>query len=114
MLLVGPLVLLVQDDESEIGHGGEDGAARADNDVIGAAPRLPPLVEALAGGEAAVEDGDTTREPGGEALDGLVGEGYLGREYDNSLVEGQAVLRRTQIDFGLAAAGDALEDEGAG
>src|SRR5437762_2393335 len=65
---------LVDEDDAEALERHEKRGARADGDVDLAAPRAPPLVEALARGEAAVEDGDALaetlleprREDGGE------------------------------------------------
>ena len=111
-LLVVPVVLLVDHHEPQVRLGGEQRAARADHHVVFAAPDAPPLVEALAGSEAAVEHSDAPREPGREALDGLVGEGDLRHERDGPLAEAAALLHRVEVDLGLAAAGHALEQEG--
>ena len=58
LLLVGVLVLLVHDDQAEVGQRRENGAARADDDAGLAAVDLVPFVVAFAVGKVAVQDGD--------------------------------------------------------
>ena len=64
VLLVGPLVLLVEDDQPEVAQRGEEGRARADDDAAATGgDRLPGGV-ALGVGQGGVEDGDLVRESG--------------------------------------------------
>ena len=111
---VVPVVLLVDHNKPEVRLGREERAARADHDVVVAAPDAVPLVEALARGEAAVEHRDAPREPGREAFDGLVGEGDLRHQRDGPPAEAAALVHGIEVDLGLAAAGHALEEEGPG
>ena len=104
-------MFFVENDEAEVGLGGEEGASRAYGHAEFAFVDAPPFVELLAGFEAAVEDGDLAREAGTEALHGLGGEGDLGDEDYAPPPELQAALQSTEIYLGLAAAGDATEEE---
>jgi hypothetical protein len=70
-----------------------------------------PLIECFTEGEARVEDADTTGEAFGEATDGLGGEGDLWDEDDATFTLLDGVSEGVQIDFGLAGAGDAVENE---
>ena len=119
LLLVGMLVLLVHDDQAERFDGGEDGRARADGDARAALANLVPLVVPLAGGQMAVQHRHQRlqragAEPRLEALDGLRRERDFRHEDNRALALLQGVGDGLQIDLGLAAAGDAVEEEGRG
>ena len=58
LLLVGGVVLFVDDDETDVGQGSEDRRARADDHIDRAAVNAMPLVMTLAVGQAAVLNGD--------------------------------------------------------
>ena len=109
LLLVGGVVLLVDDDQAEVADRGEDGRARADADARLAAAQPPPLVVALAGGEGRVEDREAVAEAGAEAGHRLRGEADLGDEDDRAPAPLQRRLDRRQVDLGLARAGDAVQ-----
>ena len=106
-------MLLVDDDQAEVADRGEDGGARADADAGLAAAQAAPLVEALAGGEGRVEDGEAVAEAGAEAGDGLRREADLGDEDDRAAAARERRLDRGEVDLGLAGAGDAVEELGA-
>ena len=112
VLLVAGLVLLVHDDDAEFVDGREDGRARADDDARLASMDAVPFVVALAVAELAVEDGDGGAEAGGEALDGLGGEGDFGDENDGAAPFVERVGDALEEDLGLAARGDAVEEHG--
>ena len=103
-------MLLVDDDQAEVGDRGEDGRARADADARLAAAQPPPLVVALAVGEGRVEDRDAVAEAGPEAGDRLRREADLGDEDDRPAPSGQRRLDRGEVDLGLAGAGDAVQE----
>ena len=111
VLLVRRLVLLVDDDHAEPRQGGEDGRARADDDARLAVARPPPLVEALAHAERAVQERDLAGEASGEALDRLRRQRDLRDEHDRLLPSGEHVGDQPKVDLGLAARGDAVEEE---
>ena len=62
-------MLLVDDDEPDVGERGEHAESRPDDDVDVAAPDPPPLIGALAFAEAAVEDRDARPEVGAQPVD---------------------------------------------
>ena len=119
LLLVGVLVLLVHDDEAERFDRRKDGRARADDNARAALADLVPFVVALAGGQMAVQHRHQRlqragAEPRLEALDGLRRERDFRHEHDRALALFQRVGDGLQINLGLAAAGDAVEEEGRG
>ena len=68
-LLVALVVLLVDEDQAEIGRGREDRRARADDDGRIAATDAPPLLAALFGRERGVQQRDALPEGGIEQAD---------------------------------------------
>ena len=111
LALVRGLVLLVDRDQTQIGVGREDGRARADRDGHAALADRPPLVEALAARESAVQHRDPLAEARAEAVDELVGERDLGHEHDGALPAREGGLGSALVDLGLAAAGDPVQQE---
>src|SRR5690606_10156697 len=71
-----------------------------------------PLVEQLALGEAAVQDGDTAGEAFGEAAHGLRCERDLRHQNDGPLTARDSAVERRQVDLRLTGAGDTVEKEG--
>ena len=67
--LVRRVVLLVDDDQPDIGQGRDDRQPRPDDDVDVAGPDPPPLVGPLALAEARVEQRDPRVEIGAEPID---------------------------------------------
>ena len=111
VLLVGGVVLLVDDEQAEVGERREDRRAGADADARLAAAQPAPLVVALAVGEGRVQDRDAVAEPGPEAGHGLRREADLGDEDDRRPAPGQHRLDRGQVDLGLARAGDPVQEQ---
>ena len=68
VLLVGGVVLLIEHDQAGIRQRAEDGGACPDHRVDGAGAGALPLVQALALGEAAVQQGHAAGEAGREAV----------------------------------------------
>ena len=119
LLLVGVLVFLVHDDQAERLDRRKDGRARADDNARAALANLVPLVMPLAGGQMAVQHRHQRlqragAEPRLEALDGLRRERNFRHEHDRAFALLQGVGDGLQIDLRLAAAGDAVEEEGRG
>jgi hypothetical protein len=104
-------VLLVDDDQAEVGEGREDRRARAHAHAGLAAAHPPPLVVALARGEAGVHDGDGVAEALHEAAGRLRRERDLWNEDDRRVAPFKGRGDRAQVDLGLAAAGDAVQEE---
>ena len=94
LVLVGGVVLLVEDDQPEPLDRREDGRARPDADARLAAAQARPLVVALAGRELGVQDGDGVAEAVGEARDDLRRQADLGHEHDHAATALAARSRR--------------------
>ena len=111
--LVAVLVLLVQNDHTQVIQRGEHRAAGAQHHVHVPPPDPLPLVVPLAEPQAAVEHGHPVPEVGGEPGHHLGGQGDLRHQDHAPLSTADHLLEQTDIYGGLAAAGDAVE-EGAG
>ena len=102
-------MLLVHDDEAEIGERSEDRRARSYAD-----PRLPPpepqpLVVSLPRPEPGVENGHRVAEALPEAGRGLRRERDLGDQDDRRAAAPQGRVGGAQVDLGLPAARDAVQ-----
>ena len=106
-------MLLVDDDEAEVLHRREDGAADADADAGLAASQPPPLRVALARRRAPLWSTATSSpKRARKRPDELRGERDLGHEHERALAGGARARDRPEVDLGLARAGDAVEQEG--
>ena len=110
---VAPLLLLVQDDESQIAQGSKNRRAGADHH-----PRLPgsgplPLVIALPRPQRAVEDRYRIPEVGGKVVQELGRQCDLRHQHQGALPPFQTLLDEPDIDLGLSAARHTVE-EGSG
>ena len=113
LLLERRIVLLVDDDEPEPRQGREDREPRAEDEIGRAARRLAPVAQALARREPAVQrHGSLVRQRSGEALPELRSEVDLRHEDQHLPAGGHALGGGGEVHLGLAAAGDALEQEG--
>ncbi len=116
-LFVGGFVFFIDDDETGVLEGREDGGAGSDDDAGFAGADAVPFVKTLALGKMGVEDSDLVDEfveAGLEALDGLGGEGDLGDEDDDLFAEIEGGPGGLEVDFGFTGAGDAVEEDGGG
>ena len=104
-------MLLVDDDEADIGQRREDRRARADGDAGLSLQDAAPLVIPLALGKAAVKHGDTIPEARAKASFGLGDEGDFRDEHQHGVARLHGAGRRPQVDLGLAAAGHAVEQK---
>ena len=111
LVLVGAVVLLVDDDEPEVGDRREDRAARADADARLARAQAAPLVVALPRAELGVQDRDGVAEARDEAVDHLRRQPDLGDEDQHAAPLGQRLGGGAQVDLGLARAGDAVQEQ---
>ncbi len=108
-LLVGGVVLFIDDDETEIGVGQKQRRARADHDGSLAAGDGAPGARAFARRQFRMPFRRPHPEARGEAVEELRGERDL-RHQDQTLPAGaDGVRHRLEIDLGLARAGDAVE-----
>ena len=110
-LLVRGVVRLVDDEEPEVRKRREHGRAGAHDGVHVATSRPLPLGGALAVREAAVEQRNAVPEPRDEAADESRSEGDLGDEKNATPSGRDRPFQRREIDLGLAAARDAVEEE---
>ena len=110
VLLVGVGALLVQDDESQPRHRGEDRRPAPHDHVHLTTPDPPPLLSPLQLGELAVEDRQRHPEAATEALEELGRERYLGYQHQGAQALCQGLGHGGQVDLGLAARGHAVEE----
>ncbi len=104
-------MLLVDDDEPEIGDRREDRRPGAHDDARLALADPPPLVVALARRQLAVQHGHRGSEARPRGPHQHRRERDLGHQQDRALAEGERPLDAAQVDLGLAAAGDAVQQE---
>jgi len=106
-------MLLVDDDQARFRQGSEDGQARAGNDSRGAAQGCPPVPVARGFPEFAMEtdqpgSGKTRHHPRLE----LWRQVDLRHQQQRLPSGSEGTLDQAQIDLGLAAAGDAMQQVG--
>jgi hypothetical protein len=106
-------VLFVDDDQADALERREDRGAGADDDRDVAAANPLPLVVPLTVGQAAVLDGDAIAkrlpEQGGDGR----GEGDFRHQHQDAASGGEHLGGQPQVDFRLAAAGDAVQQRDA-
>jgi hypothetical protein len=108
-LLVGGLVLLIDDDQSEVRDGREERGAGSDGDPRLAAGYPVPLVKPLPCRKPAVQDGYARPEPGAETSDGLRGERDLRNKHDCRAPVRKLVVDGAHVDLGLPRSGDPVQ-----
>ena len=111
LVLVRAVVLLVDHDQAEVLDRREQRRARADRDRRGAAAQPLPLLEPLARAQAAVQHRERVAEAAAQPREDLVRERDLGHEHERPPARVERGGDRAQVDLGLAAAGDAVEQE---
>ena len=112
LLLETRLMCLVDDDQAEAAIGEEKSGAGADRD-----PRLTrrdssPSAAALALAQARMPGHRLAAEAGREALQEGLGERDFGEQDEHLLAAPDRLGDRLEVDFGLARAGDAVEQPG--
>ena len=107
-------MLFIDDDDAGAGQGRKDRRAGADDDLRLTTTDHSPGIEAFAVGEAGMEDGDGGRCPEAGAKTGgqLRSQGDLRDENQGLFPQSQGIGDGMQVDLGLAAAGDAVQQEG--
>ena len=109
--LVGGIVLLVDDDEPDVGQRSDDGQPRPDDDVHLARPDAPPLVGALAVAKARVDERDPRVEVSPQPVDERQGQGDLGDQDEGRPAGLERGRDGLHVDRSLAAAGHPVEQE---
>ena len=108
-LLVARLLLFVDDDQAEIFERRENRRARADHDARFAVAHAPPFARALDIRQAAVQHRDAFAETRAHQAAHPQRERDFRHEDDRRLAARERRLDRAEIDFRLAAAGDAVD-----
>ncbi len=110
LLFERSVVLFVDNDQPEAREGHEDRAASSDQHArVAAAARVPRLC-ALAFGQAGVIH-RRVAEATGKALERLRGQRDFGDQHQYLVAAGEDGLDRLQINLGLAAARDAVQQQ---
>src|SRR4051794_29564979 len=95
-LFEGGFVLFVEHDQAEVGRGGEDGAASADNHFDFALGDASPVFVAFYVTQMTVQNGDAV-EAGAEAADGLWREADFGHEQNGLPAEADDIFDRLDV-----------------
>ena len=111
VLLVGRLVLLVDDDDAQVHRRGEQRAPRADHHVGQAVPDVPPLVEPLPLGQAMVQHCNPAGESGLDDANRLRRQRDLRNQIDRLLALLYRMGDGAQVHLGLAASGDTVQQK---
>ncbi len=111
LVLVGALLLLIDDDQAELAHRGEHRRARTHAHPRLAAAKSQPFVVALAAAKRRMQDRDHVAEARLKAPQHLWRQSDLGHQHDRRAAGLERRLHRMQIDLGLARAGDAVQQE---
>ena len=109
-LLEAALVLLVDDDQAESVRWSEDGTAGADDDLHLPRGDAPPVAAALGVAEMTVQHGDIAAAAA-EPLHRLRSQADLRHQDQRLLPLLDGLLDGAEVDFRLAAAGDAVQQE---
>ncbi len=113
VLLEGGIVFLVHHDQPELRHRREHRRARAEHQACLATEGAAPGEEALVVGEPRMQHRHRGIEALAEARQQLRRECDLGHQHQRPPPRGQYPFDEPQVDLGLAAAGDAVQHEGA-
>ena len=89
---------------------GEDGAASADDHLHLPVGDAPPVLAALGGVQMAVQHRDVAAAAA-KRLDGLRRQADFGNEDQRFLALAHDFLDGAEVEFGLAAAGDAVQEK---
>ena len=111
LLLEREIVLLVHDDDAGAGQGDEDGGARADDHCCPPAARGQPSPHAIAPRERRMQHHHRDAQPGPKSLDHLRREPDLRHQHQGLSTGRDHALDERQIDLGLPAARDTIEQE---
>ena len=109
--LVGRVVLLVDDDQPDVGERRHDRQPRPDHDVDVARPDPPPLVGPLPLPEARMDERDAGVEVRAQPVDERQRQRDLGDEDEGRAAGLERAGDRLDVDRRLAAAGDAVEQQ---
>ena len=111
ILLVGAFVLLIHHDQAQPLDRREEGGTRAKHHIHLTRADASPFIQPLGVAESAMQQRDPARETPGVAFQRLWCQRDFGNEHDATLSPRQRRGQRLQVDFGLAAAGDAMQQK---
>ena len=111
LLLVTGFVLFVDDDQSEVLERSENGRAGADDHRGFPLSNSPPLGGALKTAKGAMQDGYLAAEAGEKLRGNGWGQGDFGDQQQRASTRCQGLLDSAKVDFRLARAGDAAQQE---
>ena len=110
-LLIAGLVLLVDDDETQVAERAKERRTRADDNAGRTAGDHIPLVQALASRKTRMEHGYRLAKARAEAADGLGRQRDLGHQHAGRTAGRQHALNRRKVNLGFAGAGDAVDKD---
>ena len=105
-------MLLVHDQEAKTGEWSEHRRTRADNQIHRSLPDPVPLIVTFTVGETAMLDRHTIAEHRADLPDHLWRQCDLGDQYQHAPPRLDRVRRQPQIQLGLSAAGDSMQQCG--
>ena len=111
LLLVRGVVFLVDDDQPGVGERRENSGPRADHDGSLAAARRTPGPQSFDVGQRRVQHGERHGEARGETGNQLRRQRDLGHQHQRLLAALHDGVDRAQVDLGLAAARDPVQQE---
>ena len=112
LAFVAAFVFLVDDDETDIRKGGEQGGAGTDDHVNLPALRPLTLVVFLPGGQGGIHHRHPVSEPLVETQHGLVGEGDFRNQHHRLMPPLHHALDERHVDLRFSAPGDSLQEAG--
>ena len=108
-LLVGSVVLFVNDNKAEMLHRGENRRAGSNGNLCFTARQTTPFVETFPAGKAAVQHAEPGRKTGRKALHELVGQRNFRHQDERRFALAEHAGNRAHVNLGLAAAGNAVQ-----
>ena len=110
LLLIGSLVFLVDDDQSETLERQENSTAGTEDDIVGILGELfLPDLHAFGIGILGVVDAETIAEDMLQTLHDLNSQGYLWQEVEHLLLLFKRLTNQMDINLRLAAGGDTMK-----
>lgn len=112
VLLKGLVVFFVDDDEAEVFEGKEDGGADSNHDLVFSQKDFLPDLHPLLIVKTAVVNAHLLAQFALDLVDDLLGDGDLGQEVKDLLPSCQGFADEFDVKVGLAAACDAVQQDG--
>ena len=110
LLLVGGVVLFIDDDQAKLGEGQEERRAGADDGARLAAQDGAPDAGALLASDLGMPFRRPRAEARGEAVEERAGQRDLGQQHQRLPAAAERLGDRLEIDLGLSRSGHAVEE----